>query len=159
MHVETLRGRDRAALCQMLEGSGDFPQNLVYLYRRTASRYVTLVAWCEGEISGVLTGSFDSDFTGNSAFEAFELPRPPHAFLERIHVRESVRSRGVGRALLEAYASEASERGCTFIGGSIDLSTDPRLRRKFFVGVGFTIRAHDNFGASPIDIITATTQH
>lgn len=143
----------------MLEDSGDFPQNLVYLYRRTASRYVTLVAWREGEISGVLTGSFDSDFTSNSAFDAFELPRRPHAFLDRIHVRDSARSRGVGRALLEAYASEASERGCTFIGGSIDLSSDPKLRRRFFVRSGFTIRAHDNFGASPIDIITATSQH
>lgn len=143
----------------MLEDSGDFPQNLVYRYRRTASRYLTFVAWREGEISGVLTGSFDSDFTGKSAFDAFELPRPPHAFLDRIHVRDSVRSRGVGPALLEAYASEVSDRGCSFIGGSIDLSTDPRPRRRFFVRAGFTIRAHDNFGASPIDVINATTRH
>lgn len=58
------------------------PQNLVYLYRRTASRrYLTLVAWREEEISGVLTGSFDSDFTGDSAFDASEIRRPPHASL------------------------------------------------------------------------------
>lgn len=101
---------------------------------------------------GVLTGSFDSDFFQSGAFDSFELPAPPHAFLDRVHVTELFRGRGAGRALVRAYAEGAATAGCTFIGGSIDLSSDSSARRAFFERCGFSIRDPDNFGAPPLDI-------
>lgn len=143
----------RPALIRMLEDSGDFPKQLLTYYRPGRSRYTTFVASREDEIDGVLTGSFDSDFREGGAFSAFELPPAPHAYLDRIHVRGPARGAGVGRALIETFATEASARGCTFIGGSVDLSSDSTARRMFFGRLGFTIREHDNFGAQPTDIL------
>jgi GNAT superfamily N-acetyltransferase len=153
LRVGLLQETGRPALCRMLEDSEDFPQQLLHLYRRGRSRYVTFVASCGNEIEGVLTGSFDSDFGEGSAFHSFELPPAPHAFLDRIHVRGSARGAGVGRALIETYAEEASARGCTFIGGSVDLSSEPTARRVFFERLGFSIRELDNFGARPTDVL------
>lgn len=152
MRVELIQQEDRPALCQMLEDSDDFPRDLVRLYRRAGS-YATFVAWRGCEIVGMLSGSLDSDFAGNPAFDSFELPAAPHAFLDRVHVRGSVRRTGVGRALIEAYAIEAAAHGCTFIAGSIDLSSDARARRTFFEDLSFEIRAHDNFGARVEDVL------
>lgn len=152
MRVELIQQKDRPALCKMLADSDDFPQGLLRQYRRPG-HCATLVAWRGGEIAGLLSGSFDSNFAGNWAFESFELPPAPHAFLERVHVRGSARRTGVGRALIETYANEAAARGCTFIAGSIDLSSDDRARRAFFEDLGFTIRAHDNFGARTKEVL------
>lgn len=138
----------------MLEKSDDFPQQLLYLYRRRSNHYGTFVAWRGDKIDGVLTGSFDSDLAESGAFDSFELPPAPHAFLERIHVRESARGVGIGRALIEMYVNEASARGCSFIGGSIDLSSEPTARKAFFEGLGFAVRDFDNFGAHPTDVLS-----
>lgn len=141
----------------MLEESDDFPQQLLHLYRRNRSTpYWTFIAWRGGKVDGVLTGSFDSDFTEGGNFDSFELPPAPHAFLERIHVRESARGVGIGRALIEIYANEASTRGCSFIGGSVDVSSDPTVRKAFFKGLGFTVHGVDNFGAHPTDVLVAS---
>lgn len=146
---------DRPALRRLLEESDDFPQHLLPYYRRRGSRYETFVARRAGAIVGVLTGSFDSDFEESGAFASFDLPPAPHAFLDRVHVHESARDAGVGRALIEAYASEAAARGCTFLGGQIDLSSDSTARRAFFERLGFSIRDLDNFGAQPSQILSA----
>jgi len=53
------------------------------------------------------------------------------------------------------YASEAAARGCTFIGGQIDLSSESTGRRDFFVRCGFDIRDLDNFGATPACVLAA----
>lgn len=148
-----MQENQRSALCQMLEDSRDFPQNLLYLYRRRQSPYTIFIASRGDGIEGVLTGSFDSDFSSGNSFDSFELPPAPHAFLERIHVRESGRYAGVGRALIKAYADAAFASQCTFIGGSLDLSSDPAARTAFFTGLGFEVRALDNFGASPTDVL------
>jgi GNAT superfamily N-acetyltransferase len=146
---------DRPALCRMLEeDSDDFPPQLLYLYQRARSPYPTFIARRGGRIDGLLDGSFNLDLADGDAFGAFDLPPEPHAFLTRIQVRRPARD-GVGRALIEAYANAASARGCTFIGGSIDLSSDPTGRIAFFEAVGFTIRQRDNFGARPHDILEA----
>ncbi len=120
-----------------------------------ASRYTTFVARHGEQLDGMLGGTFDADLAATGVFDAFELPPAPHAFLDRIHVREPVRGQGVGRALVEAYAIEALERECTFVGGSIELSSEPTARRAFFDRLGFTIREHDNFGACPADVLAA----
>jgi hypothetical protein len=75
----------------MLQESEDFPHRLMDLYRRGSSRYRTFVAARRDVIVGVLTGSFDSDFLQGDAFDSFDLPPPPHAFLDRVHVTESYR--------------------------------------------------------------------
>ncbi len=139
----------------MLEDSGDFPMSLLGQYRTGRGPYEHLVAWQGERIDGVLTGSFDTDLRQSGAFAAFRLPAPPHAFLARIHVRDAVRGCGVGRKLVEVYVTWAVEYGCTFIGGSLDLSSDPARRRAFFGGLGFSIRQHDNFGARPSSVLAA----
>ena len=144
---------DRAALGRMLEASDDFPQTLLQYFRRPSSRDVTLVAWSGPEIVGVLKGSFDSNFQESGAFDSFNPPPAPHAFLDRVHVHESARGAGVGRALVRKYVEEALARGCTFVGGQVDLSSDSIARRAFFERLGFSIRALDNFGARPREIL------
>lgn len=139
----------------MLEESDDFPQNLLYLYRRTTYSYETFVAWSEGEVDGVLSGSFKSDFIGDGTFGAFELPPAPHALLERVHVRGSARRQGVGQALIQTFALEASERGCSFIGGLIDQSSDPWARTALFEGLGFSISEVGDVGAQPTAVLAA----
>jgi GNAT superfamily N-acetyltransferase len=102
---------------------------------------------------GVLSGSFDSDFGEGGAFDSFDLPPAPHAFLDRVHVHESARGVGVGQALIEKYAAQAVNRGCTFIGGSVDMPSDAAGRRAFFERIGFSVRDFDNFGARPSEIV------
>lgn len=133
----------------MLLESSDFPQELVYLYQRRGgpSRYETFAAWHGRDAVGMLTGSFDSDFHESGAFDSFDLPPAPHAYLDRIHVLASSRGAGIGRDLLQHYVAEAAARRCTFIGGSLDLSTDPTGRRAFFELLGLPVRGLDNFGA------------
>lgn len=156
--MRLMQETDRPDLYRMLEESDDFPQYLLDLYQRGRGRNgdATFVASRGGEIDGVLTGSFHSDLAQSGAFDSFELPPAPHAFLARIYVRRSARCLGTGRALTGAYATEASERGCTFIGGSLDLASEPRARRAFFERLGFTIRDPDNFGARPADVLATS---
>lgn len=151
--VRFVAGQDRAPLVRMLETSDDFPQTLLQYYWRPSSRDVTLAAWCGRDIVGVLKGSFDSDFEESGAFDSFNPPPAPHAFLDRVHVHESTRGAGVGRALVRKYVEEALARGCTFVGGQVDLASDSTARRAFFERLGFSIRALDNFGARPLEIL------
>lgn len=146
---------DRPALCRMLEESDDFPQEQVSRYRRASSLYWTFTARRVGEIVGMLTGSFDSNLLEVGTFESFDVPPAPHAFLDRIHVRESARRSAVGRALVEAYAMEAVAHGCSFIGGLIDRSSDWTVRSDFFDQIGFSIRDQDILGAHPSQILRA----
>lgn len=154
-HVEFLRPADRSALTQMLGQSSDFPPGLLTQYQSGRGPYRHLVAWQGDRLDGVLTGSFDTDLSQSGAFAGFELPAAPHAFLARVHVRDEARGGGVGLALAEEYAATVIEYRSSFIGGSLDLSTDPRVRRAFFEGLGFDIRRHDNFGAYPEDVLAA----
>lgn len=149
LSVRPFQESDRGALLRTLESSRDFPDELLNLYRRPAVHYETLVAWSRGAIVGMLTGSYDSDFAESGAFESFDPPRAPHAFLVRVHVHEVARGHGVGRALVGSYVGEAVSRGCSFVGGQVDLSSDSTARRAFFENLGFSIRALDNFGALP----------
>ena len=154
--VQLIDESERPALLAFLAATPDFPQQLAYLYRRTGGRDHCFTAWHDGQVVGMLSGSFTSTFSGNRAFDSFELPPSPHAFLDRIHVHESERGRGVGTSLVRAYAEEASARGCTFIGGSIDLSSDSSARRAFFERLGFQVRGYDNFGATVNVVLEAT---
>jgi GNAT superfamily N-acetyltransferase len=72
-----------------------------------------------------------------------------------IDVHPNYRRQGVGRALLREYTTAAEAAGCTFIGGSIDLSTDDAGRRTFFAECGFHTNAWDNFGQTTAHLLTA----
>lgn len=150
--IRLIENRDRPALLDLLQSSRDFPQHLLQYHRPGGSHYRALGVWSAGELVGVLTGSFDSDFRESLAFDSFDPPPAPHAYLDRIHVHENARGQGFGQELVHAYASLAADRGCTFIGGQIDLSSDSTLRRRFFENLGFIIRTYDNFGARPQDV-------
>lgn len=137
----------------MLEASTDFPSHLAYSYLRGRPPYTTFVAWRGHDVVGVLTGSFDADLSELDEFNDLSVPPGRHAFLERLHVDDSARGLGVGCDLLSFYADEAELRGCTFIGGSIDLSSDPADRKAFFRSRGFSINSRDRFGAYPSDVV------
>jgi GNAT superfamily N-acetyltransferase len=92
----------------------------------------------------------------SGAFESYELPVAPHAFLDRIHVHSAERRAGVGGALVAAYGAEAAERGCTFVAGTIDVSSDPAARIRFFKQCGFRVVGQENFGARPADLLGGT---
>ncbi|GIJ36625.1 GNAT family N-acetyltransferase [Micromonospora sediminimaris] len=157
LRVEFLEEADRPAMCRMLEDSGDVALNVLLRYRRPSSLYTTFVAVRGDAIEGMLTGSFDSNVAESGAFESYELPVAPHAFLDRIYVHSAVRHAGVGGALIAAYAAEAAERGCTFVAGTIDVSSDPAARIMFFKRCGFHVVGQENFGARPADLLGGTT--
>lgn len=116
------------------------------------SRYQPYGAFLGRRLIGVIRASTDSDFTGNHAFVGFSMPPGPHAFIDSVHVHPDHRSRGVGRALLAAFAQYIADH-VSFIGGSIDLSdSDAERRRNFFRRCGFGLNTHDNFGAAPHEL-------
>lgn len=131
-------------------GSADF-------YRRPQPPHVDFVAWHDQDIVGVISGTFAFDYRDNGSFDSFDLPTGPHAFLTRLYVRQPARRRRVGFDLVRAFAEEAEARRCTYVVGSLDLSSDPRARTAFFVAVGFDIADGDMFGATPRDILDSIT--
>ena len=151
--IDILTEADRPALLEMLRLSWDYPDTALRLYRRPSSRTTVFVAWSDGEIVGMLSGGFDSDLAQGGGFDSFDLPPPPQAFLDRMHVQEDFRGTGVGTLLLRAYVEEAMRRHCTFVGGQLDLSSDPAQRRGYFKARGFSVRDLDNFGARPDELI------
>lgn len=155
IRVEYLARDDRAALCEMLEDEVDFPQNLVYLYQRPSGPDENLLVWRDERIEGLLTGTFRHDFSDNRDFTEFGLPRAPHALLTRIHVRHTARHQGNGEALVAHFAAEADKRGCDFVGGYLDGSSDKTGRRNFFEHLGFTVSRFDNFGARTAEILAS----
>ncbi|WP_166391771.1 GNAT family N-acetyltransferase [Nocardioides ochotonae] len=151
--INLLSEADRPLLLEMLHSSSDYPDTAVGLYRRPSSRTKIFVAWSDGELVGMLSGGFDSDLAQGGGFDSFDLPPPPQAFLDRMHVHEDFREYGVGTRLLQAYVEEAIRRRCTFVGGQLDLSSDPTQRRRYFEERGFTVRDLENFGARPDELL------
>lgn len=140
---------DRPLLLEMLRSSLDYPDTALHLYRRPSSRTTVFVAWSDDGMVGMLSGGFDSDLAQGGGFDSFDLPPPPQAFLDRLHVHEDFRGAGVGTLLLRTYVEEAMRRRCTFVGGQLDLSSNPTQRRQYFEARGFSVRDLDNFGARP----------
>jgi GNAT superfamily N-acetyltransferase len=141
--IEILNEQERPELVRMLEDSGDLDLRTVDLYRiGRAMSDVTLVAWVDGSVVGMLNASYNADFRGMPPFELFDLPRRPHAFLDRIHVHPAGRRARIGRELVDAFVLKAEEHACTFAGGHIDATSDPTVRIEFFEGLGFEIRGN-----------------
>lgn len=141
--IETLREHDRPALIHMLEDAGDLGPGTIGMYRtRRAIADAMLVAWVDGSLVGMLNVSYNADFYGMPDFEPFDLPRRPHAFMDRIHVHPAIRRRRVGQALVDAFTLRASDHACTFAGGHLDATSDPAGRIEFFERLGFEIHGH-----------------
>lgn len=151
--IEILREADRRLLVEMLHSSRDYPGTALDLYRRPSGRATVFVASAEGEVVGMLSGGFNTDLAQGGGFDSFDLPPPPHAFLDRVHVLEDFRGTGVGTLLVQTYVEEAVRRRCTFVGGQLDLSSDQTLRRRYFEARGFSVRGLDNFGARPDELL------
>lgn len=142
-HVEILKEQDRPALAQMLEDAGDLDPGTIAMYRiRRALSDVMLVAWVDDDLIGMLNASYSADFHGMPDFESFDLPRRPHAFMDRIHVHPAVRRSGVGQALIDAFIRTAKDHTCTFAGGLVDANSDPTGRIEFFERLGFEVHGH-----------------
>lgn len=90
-----------------------------------------LVADIESAVIGVLQLSFIPHLTYEGGWRAQ---------IEGVRVSEELRSRGVGRALLESAISRAKDRGCHLV----QLTTDKRRPEalEFYLGLGFEATHH-----------------
>lgn len=85
----------------------------------------------------MVEGAFDSDFSGRGAPAEWQLP---HAYLSFVAVHPSERRRGVGAALVRAFALTASARGCTFLAAlPADHDDDQAARIAFFSACGLWV--------------------
>jgi GNAT superfamily N-acetyltransferase len=139
-HVEVLQEQDRPALVHMLEDAGDLDPGTIGMYRiRRALPDVMLVAWVDNNLVGMFNASYSADFHTMPAFESFDLPQRPHAFMDRIHVHPVARRCRVGEALVDAFVQTARDQSCTFAGGHVDATSDPTGRIEFFTRLGFEV--------------------
>lgn len=149
-----IRPLGRVDLKTLLEVLDD--PKLDHLYGIPSSYGTKFAAWQRGRPVGLLHVNFNSDFHENDVWQVFNIPPAPHAYLIRAQVEEASRGAGIGRALIGFLAEEAEARGCTFIGGMLDWSSDPQARRRFFQRCGFTIAGQDHIGATPSEVAAAT---
>ena len=154
IHVEPLEETERSALCRMLEESADATRYERGLFRRRSAD-TTLVAHFPDVIVGMITGPLRADFNSSGVFGEFAPPPGRHGLLARVHVSDQIRGRGVGRALVHAFAEEALACECTFLGGHVDGTSNVAVRRAFFQDCGFRL-IQESFGASPEDVAHAT---
>lgn len=133
----------------MLREDSELPLSVAGSYASPNAWDVDYVVRFNDQIDGVMTFSFGLDFTDNHSYRLLDLPASPHAVIHRIFVRVSERGRGVGPRLIRELAQEAVARGCTFIVGSLDRTSEVAERRRFFSKVGFTVARDDTFGAAP----------
>ncbi|WP_435111928.1 GNAT family N-acetyltransferase [Nocardiopsis synnemataformans] len=89
----------------------------------------------EGAIVGWLEGLVDGAYRGAGADPIFP---EPHGYVQAMMVSPAMRRRGVGSALLEAFAQRARSQGCEWMFLLPDETDDPTERVRFFESVGLT---------------------
>lgn len=154
VRIEPLEVGDRPTAVTMLGEDRDLPRSVPESYSKSHGWDRDWVAWMGDRMVGLVTGGF-GDFSDRSAFEHFDLPAGPHAFLYRVFVRPAVRDNGVGPQLLNYFMHEAVGRRCTFVVGYLDRNGYVRERRRFFERMGFSIGPDDTFGAQPEAVLDA----
>ncbi|MFD6094719.1 GNAT family N-acetyltransferase [Nocardiopsis flavescens] len=89
----------------------------------------------EGDIVGWLEGLVDGAYRGVGADPAF---LEPHGYVQAMMVSPAVRRRGIGGALLRAFARQAHSQGCEWMFLLPDETDDPTGRVSFFESMGLT---------------------
>ena len=104
---------------------GDVGPHLASVLRECVSsdRHMSTVALAEGQIVGVMIGSYRIDID----YEARV------GFVDAIAVREDLRRQGIGRALCRSLAEWGRRRGCTYL-------QVLNGNQQFFEGIGFRER-------------------
>lgn len=123
--------------------------------RRPSPSYDDFAVWSNGDPVGALRGSTRSWFNGNKAFDEFQLPRGPHAFLSGIYIVEEARGTTAATTLVESFVLAAHQRGATFVAGTMDLRADGGVRRGFFEKCGFDFTPSGQFGAPTEHLLDA----
>ncbi|WP_181157383.1 GNAT family N-acetyltransferase [Microbacterium sp. MYb62] len=126
---------------------------LVDQLRRRSPSFDDFAVWSDGAPVGALRGNTRTSFAGNNAFDEFELPRGPHAFLSGIFIATQARGTDAAALLVRSFVLAAEERGATFIAGTMDRSFDGGVRRGFFEKCGFVITLSQQFGAPTDDLL------
>jgi phosphinothricin acetyltransferase len=101
-----------------------------WLAAREAKGFPVLVAADAGEVLG-----FASYGEWRGAFPGYR-----HSVEHSVHVREGLRGKGVGRALMEALIPIAERQGMHVMLGAVDAANEGSLR--FHERLGFTRVAH-----------------
>ena len=110
---------------------------------------VTVAANCSDTLT---TGRTPLSWTSlGGGLDSFDPPAAPHAFLERMHVHDGFGGNGVGTQLLHAYVAEAASRGCAFVGGQLDLTSETTSAGSTS-NAAVSQRDLDNFGARPDEL-------
>ena len=100
-------------------------------------RYETFVATRPGPAAAWSKALSTPTFSGRGAPAEWQLP---HAYLSFVAVHPSERRRGVGAALVRAFALTASARGCTFLAAlPADHDDDQAARIAFFSACGLWV--------------------
>ncbi|MEU4775306.1 GNAT family N-acetyltransferase [Micromonospora sp. NPDC023644] len=111
-----------------------------------------------GSAMGAIHGRLDIGF--DETIAPTGLGPGPQAWIDRLGVIPSKRRRGVGKALLNRFAREAVEAGCTHVGGYPDLTSEPSERMAFFAASGLKpLKPEDPtyvIGGSLVEVISAT---
>lgn len=110
-----------------------------------------LVAVEDGQVVGWLEGRLDAD---GGPHPRFNLPYANGAWLYWIVVSPDHRRCGIGRALINAAATVARDRGCEFIGGLVDQNSPWEERLAFLTQCGLLPLVP----ADPSDAVGNSTQ-
>lgn len=151
INIRPLNRRDRAVLIDVID---DY--RIQNLYRRPGTYETYFTAHYGEDLVGFVEANLNSDFHGNNAWDKFNLPPRPHAYLIRIHVANHTRGQGIGTALIQRLALEAQDHGCTLLGAMLDTAGDVEARCRFFTNCGFTLAGRDHAVATPADIVETT---
>ena len=110
--------------------------------------YERRVAVDAGLVVGFLNGLFDQPVPKRAAAAA---DPGPQAWINWMGVQPAARLRGVGQALVRAFADEARQHGCTYLAAMISWTDDPAGRVAFFRRCGL----QDLVPGKPDDIVGA----
>lgn len=154
--IQLLSAVGRPRVVEMLREDPDIDSSIADFYASRRTWDEDYVAWTHDRAVAMMTASFGLDFTDQHSYRLLDLPDAPHALLHRLFVRASERYTGVGTALLRHLAEEATARGCTYVVGYLDRTSDQTNRRRFFERRGFSIAADGALGATPYEILART---
>lgn len=138
-HIRRPRRDDAAAIHALIVRAGTLEPNSAYCYLLLADHFAStcVVAEHEGEIVGAVLG--------------YRPPsRPGSLFVWQVAVDGSMRGRGLGLALLHAFAQTPGSRGARSLLATVAPSNAPsnKLFRAYARSVGATLDVSEGYPAS-----------